>query len=403
MKTKKFLILFLMLIVFSASCQKDDNVPLVTDLDQKSQTLVEADNSMGIDLFQRICQEKDENVTISPLSISLALAMTYNGAKEETKLAMQEAMHLSGLTANEINQGYKYLVDALLAADPKVTLDIAQSIWYRDDMNVIPGFIEVNKTYYDAKVSELDFSSPNALDIINGWIEDKTHDKIRDMIDEIESTHVMFLVNAIYFNGTWKTSFDETLTRKQPFTKEDGTTIDVDMMCASDSVNYQVNELFSSVELPYGDGNFNMVILLPVYGKTCNDIITEITPEKWKQWMGNFTMTYLSTLQLPKFKTEFEMKLNDILSAMGMEIAFNPRANFKGITTDTDIWIDYVQHNTFIDVNEKGTEAAAATVVAMEWRSAVNMFVANKPFVYAITEKETGAILFIGKMMEPAY
>ncbi|MBN1926156.1 MAG: serpin family protein [Prolixibacteraceae bacterium] len=401
MKTTTLLILILSTFIFVVSCQKDDNEPLVTDLDQKSQTLVEADNSMGIDLFQRICQEESGNVTISPLSVSLALGMTYNGAKEETKLAMQEAMHLSGLTANEINQGYKYLMDALLAADPEVTLDIAQSIWYRDDMNVLPDFIEVNQTYYDAKVSELDFSSPDALEIINGWIADKTHDKISDMIEEIEPTHVMFLVNAIYFNGTWKTSFDETLTRKQPFTKEDGTTIDVDMMCASDSVNYQVDELFSSIELPYGDGNFNIVVMLPAHSKTCDDVINEITPEKWEQWMGNYTMTYLSTLQLPKFKTEFEMKLNDILSAMGMEIAFDPRANFKGITTDTDIWIDYVQHNTFIDVNEKGTEAAAATVVAMEWRSAVNMFVANKPFVWAITEKETGAILFIGKMMEP--
>jgi len=128
-----------------------------------------------------------------------------------------------------------------------------------------------------------------------------------------------------------------------------------------------------------------------------------MSPETWRQWMNAFSPQPELTLHLPKFKTEFEGKLNDALSAMGMEIAFDSRANFKGITPDTDIWIDYVQHNTFIEVNEKGTEAAAATVVAMDWRSAGTMFVANRPFVYAITEKETGAILFIGRMLEPEY
>ncbi|HKK81940.1 MAG TPA: serpin family protein, partial [Prolixibacteraceae bacterium] len=154
---------------------------------------------------------------------------------------------------------------------------------------------------------------------------------------------------------------------------------------------------------PYGRGNFSMVVLLPNSDKTIDDVAAELTVENWDVWMKSFYSVNDLNVQFPKFKAEYEVKLNDVLSAMGMEIAFNPGADFSGIDGSGDIWIDYVQHNTFIEVNEEGTEAAAATVVAMrEYAAMPTSFNANRPFIYAITEKETGAILFIGKMIQPS-
>ncbi|MBN1926157.1 MAG: serpin family protein [Prolixibacteraceae bacterium] len=406
MKTQIFFITALILLLATNSCEKsDDIIPKEIDLDLKSKQLVEADNEFGIDIFKKILTEEDENFTISPLSISLALAMTYNGAEGETKTAMEEAMRLSGLTTDEINQSYQSLVAALLEVDPKVTLETAQSIWYRMGYNVLDSFKEVNETYYDAEVNELDFGRSDAKDIINGWIEDKTHDKIKNMISEVNNQYVMFLINAIYFNGEWSHKFDKKDTYKGSFFQEDGNIIEVDIMAKTDSVNYQSNELFSAIEMPYGQGNFNMVVLLPNGDKTCNDIAGELTPESWKQWMDAFNPVSELEIMFPKFKAEYKIKLNDILSYMGMGIAFGGGADFSGINGYGGIWIDYVQHNTFIDVSEKGTEAAAATVVAMLETAMPSspQFHANRPFIYAITEKETGAILFVGRINEPTY
>lgn len=401
MKPLNYLFIFFSILLF-ISCDTEFNEPKAIDLDTKSQALIKADNAFGLDLFQRMNADETKNFTISPLSFSLALAMTYNGTKTTTQTAMEEAMHLRGLTPHKINQSYRYLMDALLEADNKVTLTTVQSIWYRNDMEVFEPFKQVNKTYYDAEVNPLDFTSSTALETINNWIANQTQDKIIDMIKEIEPTHVMFLINAIYFNGIWKTKFEKENTKNQNFIEEDGTTIQVMTMEKTDKVNYQSNELFTSVELPYGHGNFNMEIFLPNDAKTCNDLVAEMTPENWETWMNDYEAKDSLLIRLPKFKTEFNTKLNDYLANMGMDEAFHPGADFSGIT-NTDIWIDYVQHNTYIDVNEEGTEAAAATVVALEWRSVSPSFIVNKPFVYAITEKGTGAILFLGKIMEPKY
>ena len=391
-------------IFFMISCNKMVDDPKPIDLDLKSKTLVEADNAFGLDLFKEISTIETGNFNISPLSVSLALAMTYNGAEGETKAAMEEALRLSELTTDEINQSYQSLVKALLEADPKVTMEIAQSIWYQLGYNVLADFKTVNQTYYNAEVNELDFERADAKDIMNGWIEDKTHGKIKEMIEEISTNQVMFLINAIYFNGEWQRKFDKTDTQKRDFKTGKGNTIQVEMMQKEDSVFMMSNELFSAIELPYGRGNFNMVVLLPNEDKTCDDLTTALNAESWINWMVSFRMAYNVDIWLPKFKDEYKIKLNDVLSAMGMETAFTPNADFSGINGEGEIWIDYVQHNTFIDVSEKGTEAAAATVVAMrDFAMMPNNFHADHPFIYAITEKETGAILFIGKMAEPKY
>jgi serine protease inhibitor len=391
-------------VLFSCS----DNIidgPKQINIDQKCKELIQIDTRFGIDIFKLLAQSEDENFTISPLSISLALAMTYNGAEGETKVAMEKALRVNGFIPDEINQSYQSLMKALLEADPKVTIEIAQSIWYRMGFNVLDDFKTVNKTYYDAEVNELDFSRNDAKDIINSWIENKTHDRVKDMIKSVDPLNVMFLVNAIYFNGEWKAQFEQKNTQKMEFVKENGSSIQVDMMQKSDSVNYFSNEIFSAIEMPYGRGNYNMVVLLPNEGKKCSDITNALTPENWSIWMRSYVMTPDVSIWLPKYKAEYEVKLNDVLSAMGMGIAFTPDADFSGINKDGGIYIDYVQHNTFIDVNEKGTEAAAATVVGIKFTAMPlnTEFHVNHPFVFAITEKQTGAILFIGKMVAPSY
>jgi serine protease inhibitor len=406
MKTQIIIVITLTLLFLLGSCNDntiDDPKPI--DINEKCKELIQIDTRFGIDIFKLLAQSENENFTISPLSISLALAMTYNGAVGETKTAMEEALRVNGFIPDEINQSYQTLVKALLEADPKVTIEIAQSIWYRTGFNVLDNFKTINQTYYNAEVNELDFSRSDAKDVINGWIETNTHDKIKDMISSVDPNHVMFLVNAIYFNGDWRSKFETKDTQKRGFIKEDGTSINVDMMQKKDSVNFFSNEIFSAVEMPYGRGNFNMVVLLPGEGKKCSDIFDVLTPENWTSWMRSFVMTEDVSIWLPKFKDEYEVKLNDVLTAMGMGITFTPEADFSGINGDGGIYIDYVQHNTFIDVNEKGTEAAAATVVAInELAMPMNPeFHVDHPFIFAITEKETGAILFIGKMVAPSY
>ncbi|MFA9391609.1 MAG: serpin family protein [Prolixibacteraceae bacterium] len=391
-------------VFFIVSCSQMIVEPTPIDLDLKSKALVEADNAFGIDLFKAINETETGNFNISPLSVSLALAMTYNGAEGETKMAMEEALRLNNLTTDEINQSYQALVKALMEADPKVTMEIAQSIWYRLGYNVLEDFKTVNQTYYDAEVNELDFARDDAKDIINGWIEDKTHNKIKDMIKQVDSGHVMFLINAIYFNGEWQHKFDIDDTQKREFYTSEEKSIEVDMMQKKDSVMLVNNELFSAIAMPYGRGNFNMVVILPNDGLSCNDLVAEFEPERWTNWMASLQPAKDVDIWLPKFKDEYKIKLNDVLSTMGMELAFQPNADFSGINGIGGIWIDYVQHNTFIDVSEKGTEAAAATVVAIRENAMMpNNFHVNRPFIYAITEKETGAILFIGKMVEPTY
>ena len=377
-------------------------------LSEKAAQLIEADNKFGLELFQKVVAYEDEaeNVMVSPLSVSLALAMTYNGANGETKTAMEETLKLYGLTTDEINQSYESLVSALKSLDEKVLLEIANAIFYRDDFEVLEDFISVNQNYYGAEVSPLDFDDPGAVDVINSWVADNTHDKIQTIIDRITGDQVMFLLNAIYFKGIWAKEFNPESTVPFPFYKEDGTEKMVDMMCRLDTLDYFENDFFKAIRLPYGMGNYNMYVFLPEEGKTSGNIIADCTHENWETWMEGFQETENIDIRLPKFNFKYEIKLNDVLSEMGMGIAFGGGADFSGINPEGGLFIGFVKHKTFVDVNEEGTEAAAVTIVSIERLSAGPQnipFYVNKPFVFAITEKDTGAILFIGEVKNPEY
>ncbi|MEN8117442.1 MAG: serpin family protein [Bacteroidota bacterium] len=402
-------ILTALIFISVLSCHQIDIDPggKTIVLDEKSAQLVEAENEFGLELFQKIyaSETKHDNIMVSPLSVSLALAMTYNGANGETQTAMEETLKVYGLTPDDINQSYASLVAALQSLDPKVLLEIANAIYYRDDFQVENDFISTNKKYYDAEVEALDFGSPTALETINGWVADKTHNKIDKILDRISRDHVMFLLNAIYFKGIWRSEFDKKDTQKRPFYFGDSGFTATETMQKTDSMQYTSNDIFSAVRLPYGAGNYNMYVFLPNTDRTIDDIIQNLDTENWTNWMAGFGAVQNVDLQLPRFKYAYEIKLNDVLTEMGMGVAFTGGADFTGINKNGNLFIDYVKHKTFIEVNEEGTEAAAVTIVAVE-RTSVGgpqniLFYVNRPFMYVITEKDTGAILFIGTVKNP--
>ncbi len=410
MKTVFPLFIVILLLTFS-SCSQNEEEPWVAKtivLDEKSAQLIEAENEFGLELFQKVyaSETKSDNIMVSPLSISLALAMTYNGANGETKSAMEKTLNLYGLTPQDINQSYQSLVAALKSLDPKVVLEIANAIFYRQDFQVENDFISTNQHYYDAKIDAIDFGSPNAVKTINNWVADKTHDKIDKIIENISDDQVMFLLNAIYFNGIWQNKFDEDDTQNLPFyLNSKGISNDVPTMQKTDAVPYISNELFSAVQLAYGSGNYSMFVLLPHESKSLEDIVNKLDQTNWENWMSSFNDTTNVDIKLPQLEYEYEIKLNSVLSDMGMSIAFDNGADFTGINKAGRLKIDEVKHKTFIKVNEKGTEAAAVTAVSIGVTSVGPVqniqFNVNHPFFYAITEKDTDAILFMGTVKNP--
>jgi serpin B len=406
-------VLLSFMLITLAACQQEnisDNDNL-DEINEKSQQLIRANNEFGLDIFREIRIESDEdNIMISPLSISLALAMVYNGANSNTKVQMEEALRLAGLTPEEINASYKMLIGALQSLDEDVVFDIANAIYYADFFQVKNDFLQINESNYKAEVAGLDFGSPSAVETINAWVAEKTHEKILKIIESLSDDARMVLLNAIYFNGIWSKKFDEDGTKERNFTKANGTNIEIPMMSKEDSLDYTSNDLFEAVRLPYGKGQYNMVVMLPAEGKNSQNIIDELNAVNWNNWSEAFDNEKHVVVTMPRFKFAFDTKLKDVLEKMGMVDAFYPSlSDFSGISGDSDLYISSVIHKSFIDVNENGTEAAAVTAIVFETTSVGPdeyekiYFTVDKPFVFAITEKDTDAILFIGEVQNPIY
>ncbi len=399
--------LILIIGIISWHCSKDPVSSAnrdVRELTSVEKTLVESDNSFGLKTFREIIKnEKDKNVFISPLSISMALGMTLNGANGETKQAMHNTLELIGLSDQQINESYKSLIELLVGLDPKVKFQIANSIWYRNGYTFEQEFLDVNKEYFNAEVSGLDFGSPQAKNIINAWVEENSNGKIKEIVDQIDPLTVMFLINAIYFKGTWTYEFDKNKTQDDFFNLPDGSQVQCRMMVQSGEFSYYVNDDFQAIDLPYGDELFSMTIILPNEQSDIDALIEILTAENWNVWISNFSKIE-GDLYFPKFKLEYEIKLNDVLKSLGMEIAFNPDlADFTSMYKNGGIYIDKVKHKSFVEVNEEGTEAAAVTSVGMKLTSVGSGFTmrVDRPFIFAIRENHSGTILFIGKIVDP--
>ena len=382
---------------------RDESEPVSIDMN-----IVTANTQFGFNLFDEIRKtEQDKNIFISPLSISIALAMTLNGASGETEQAMANTLQLQGLDTESINTGYAGLRQALQIADPKVILTIANSLWARQGVPFKQDFLQRNTEYFKATISTLNFTDPNTLTTINQWVNTNTNGKIEKILDEINPDTVLFLINAIYFKGTWQTEFDPSQTRNGTFHLGTDGEKRVPMMTRTGDYPYYENheEKFQAISLPYGDGRMSMYIFLPYRESDLNTFLNGLDPENWEHWISQFNEQEVF-LSIPKFKLEYEKTLNNPLQSLGMGIAFAPGAADFSRMADLaalgkNLYIGEVLHKAVVEVNEEGTEAAAVTSVGIRATSAPPAFIANRPFFFAIHDNETKTVLFMGIVVDP--
>ncbi|UCC85344.1 MAG: serpin family protein [Gemmatimonadota bacterium] len=410
MQKVKRAVFTLLLVALSVQCDGEisgvqEITGLPRDLTAAEEGLIQSDNAFGLKLFREIDlqEEAGANIFISPLSVAMALGMTYNGAAGETQQAMQETLELHGLTIDEVNASYRGLIDLLRNLDPSVEFLLANSIWYREGFAVEQDFLDVNREYFDAEVTALDFASPTAASTINDWVRAKTMGRIEEIVDDpIDWLVVMYLINAIYFKGDWTFQFDPDLTADRPFYLAGGGQVQVPMMSfgtPADVRTYADQEV-EVLDLYYGGKAYSMTILLPATGGDLDVLVGSLDSERWQEIVNGLATTNADVV-LPKFTLEYELEMKDVLAALGMGIAFTDLADFSKIRSSGGLYISKVKHKTFVDVNEEGTEAAAVTSVEIREVSMPPTFVIDRPFLFAIREQFSGTILFMGKIVNP--
>lgn len=394
-------------IVFAFACTSNVDPIVMADaepimLKANQQKRVAQDNAFAFELLKQTNKANDKvNIMVSPLSVSIALGMTRNGAVSETLEGIEKALFLSGLTDDEINEYYQIMQQSLPKVDPSTQLNIANSIWYREGFEVKSDFLNINKKYFDATVRQLDFSKPGAKDSINNWCAKKTDGLIDNILDNIPGDAVMYLVNAVYFKGIWTKKFDKKNTAERNFLALDKKNVQVPIMYAKDTFACANTTLADVVELNYGNKAFSMILMLPNAQSDANELVAALNTDIYSQILAQL-QTEEVELYLPRLAFKTKLLLNDPLKTMGMEKAFEDRNEFSRIT-DHSIFVSRVLHDTFIELNEEGTRAAAATVVEMREKAMLNkVFNFNRPFVFLIREKSTGVIVFAGKVGNPA-
>jgi serpin B len=373
-------------------------------LTQSEQNLIVASNRFGFNLLREVsARDTSSNVFLSPLSASMALGMTMNGARGETFTGMRSTLGFGTMEPAEINASYRSLIDLLLGLDRNVDMRLANSIWVDQQFPLHPAFVESSLQHFDARVTPLDFGNPASVKTINAWVDQGTNGKIKTILESIDAGVVMYLINAVYFKGSWTREFDPARTSPAPFHRADGGQHSVQMMFMRDAkVRGVMNDQVQMVDLAYGRGAFSMTLVLPPGGQPLRQWAAGVTDEKWQTWVGQLRDAKMDVL-LPRFRLEYDEVLNNTLKALGMGTAFDDlAADFSGMSPlGADLFITNVKQKTFIEVNEKGTEAAAATSVEMGVTSGPPTFHANRPFLVAIRERHSGTILFVGLIGDP--
>ena len=361
--------------------------------------IINANNGFAFDLLVQ-ANRANGNLLISPLSASMALGMTMNGAFGETWSQMRDMLGVGSLAEEEINASYQSLLQLLVGLDPAVETAIGNSVWTRQGFAVHSDFLGTVRESFHAEAAELDFASPAASERINEWVKAATGGRIEDIVPaRIPAAVVMYLINAIYFKGPWTLRFDPSDTRPEPSHLDDGSTRTVPLMTLRGDLLYLENSRFQAVDLPYGGRAFSMTVLLPKHGVGVDDLATSLDAVGWKEIADSFRKTEMR-LFLPRFRMAYERTLNDDLAALGMVDAFDHRADFTRLSPVDGLLISEVKQKSWVDVNEEGTEAAAATSVAVRETSA-SVFRADRPFLFLIRERLSGTILFVGKLASP--
>jgi serine protease inhibitor len=362
-----------------------------------------ASNRFGLDLLGVILgKAPDETHFLSPLSASMALGMALNGAAGETFDAMRGTLRFNGLGEEEINQAYLGLLTLLDGLDPRVSLQIANAIWYRTGLTPREDFLARVMGYFGAGVEPADFSDPSAADAINTWVEEATGGRIERMVEPpIPANVVAMLLNAIHFEGDWREKFDPARTAEAPFHGPNGPAGTVRLMEQDDEFRSYFTPSYAAVELPYGGGAFVMDVIVPAEDATVAGVLEEIAGGGWDELTDALAGRPADRIRvlLPRFELEWERTLNDDLTSMGMGVAFGGGADFTRMFENSSPYIDEVRQKSVVRVDEEGTEAAAVTTVIM-WESAPPEIRADRPFLFVIRERLSGTILFLGAVME---
>lgn len=410
MRTKWYLALPL-IIGTMQSCQTNKQLAEKGTIisSPENEEIITAQNEFSFSLFKDVLKNdhSSSNKLISPLSIYTALSMAYNGAAGETRTAMQKTMQLENIKIERLNVFNKALMHELTDVDTAVAIDVANSIWYRDaGPQPLPSFLQNNSTYYQAEITGADFGNPATVDKINNWVADHTHQKIKRILDRIDAADFMYLINAVYFKGAWKNSFDAEKTQEKPFHTKEAGTVQTPFMMKEDKFNYMQNDSLQMIELPYGNGDFNMYVLLPSEETGLDQLVSSLNVNTLNRYMRGLDSVKV-VLQLPKWKYGYKIEdLKPELSQLGMGVAFSSQADFSNMyPQEAGAYISDVIHKAYIEVNEKGTEAAAVTSIGVRLTSVqidINKMDVNRPFLYVIAEKNSGTILFMGMINNPA-
>jgi len=390
--------------------QKEEQpTPLLLSLSPEMRSLLAPGNDFAMRFLKEVSNEyANENLFLSPYSLACALGMLYNGAEGETKEEIAAAMSMAGYAPEALNNYFQTMTQALLSIDPITDLGVANALWSDIHFPIKNNFINQLHTYYDADATTMDFSHPSAIKAINDWGYEKTKGTIPEIVEEIAPPLV--LANAVYFKSAWRVSFDKSNTVSKPFYNSNGTTSTVQMMHQKElMLNYAHTSDYEFIRLPYGNDAFAMNILLPKEGVDIEEVVESLDNAAWGSIMNAMRVhTAHVTLSMPRFTLEKnDYFLNNVLMEMGMSRAFAINAQFGAISDYFPLFVDKIMQKSYIDVNEEGTEASAVTVISMVTLPGGPLpppeyvtVVVNRPFLFAITEQSTNAILFIGKVIK---
>jgi serine protease inhibitor len=394
-------------VVSLGACSNTDGpaqkAPSVT-LSASEEQIATSGNGFSFALFQQIAKaERGNNVFVSPLSASMSLGMTMNGAAGTTLDGMRSALRLGSGDVGQINAGYQGLIALLRGLDATTTFQLANSIWYRNTFSFNQAFLDTTKRYFDASVQGLNFSDVSgSLSTINGWVSANTGGRIPTILDDITADEVMFLINAIYFKGTWQLQFDPKATAPSTFLAADGTSQSVPFMNRPEHLEPEFKAGSAQglliAELPYGNGAFAMdILLVPSTTASIDSVAAQLDAATWSALVASLTDTDES-LAMPKFTMTYDRTLNADLSSLGMGVAFTDQANFSGMSA-APVKLSFVKQKAFVTVDETGTTAGASTVTGVV-PVALRQMRVDHPFIFVIRERETGTIVFMGKMLK---
>jgi serine protease inhibitor len=374
---------------------------------EDKEKLASANNDFAFRLLTQLAKDQPwSNIFISPYSVSAALQMVENGARGRTWEEFQQVLGTSGMSQDALNGANRDFTKVLNSGNTNVLLSTANAIWYRKEIPVNPGFIADNQQYYGATVAALDFEDPHSIDVMNAWVSDQTHGKINHIADGMmQPAMSLFLANAVYFKGKWEVPFEKAITKNRVFHLLGGRQKSLPMMEQARHFAYRRGTGYQAVRLAYEGSDLGMYVFLPDAGSNPQKLLDILTGDKWRRVTKPGFADLPGTVVLPRFKFEYGVEMKPPLQALGLKSAFD-KADFSGISGQK-LWISAVRQKSFVEVNEEGTEAAAATMVGVE-AAGIEMnppkpfeMIVDRPFLFLIEDQKTGTILFMGAVFEP--